>query len=148
MLWRDMMTLSNGNISALLAICAGNHRSPVNSPRKCQWRGALMFSLICALNKRLSKQCRGWWFETPSCPLWRHCNELHHKKMTFSKRFLRFCFSMTSWHMFTVTTKCLKQISPSNSQNWTGNFNCAYSLTSRSWKEVMNAYNLWMQFKL
>ena len=24
------------------------HRSPVNSPHKCQWRGALMFSLICA----------------------------------------------------------------------------------------------------
>ena len=34
--------------SALLAICAGNHRSPVNSPNKGQWRGALMFSLICA----------------------------------------------------------------------------------------------------
>ena len=26
------------------------------------------------LNKRLSKQSWGWWFETPSCPLWRHCN--------------------------------------------------------------------------
>ena len=26
----------------------GIHRSPVNSPRKGQWRGALMFSLICA----------------------------------------------------------------------------------------------------
>ena len=26
----------------------GIHRSPVNSPHKCQWRGALMFSLICA----------------------------------------------------------------------------------------------------
>ena len=25
------------------------HRSPVNSPHKGQWRGALMFSLICAL---------------------------------------------------------------------------------------------------
>ena len=25
----------------------GNHRSPVNSPNKCQWRGALMFSLFC-----------------------------------------------------------------------------------------------------
>ena len=30
--------------SALLAICAGIHRSPV---QKGQWRGALMFSLIC-----------------------------------------------------------------------------------------------------
>ena len=27
------------------------------------------------LNKRLSKQSWGWWFETPSRSLWRHCNE-------------------------------------------------------------------------
>ena len=47
----------------------GIHRSPVNSPHKGQWRGALMFSLICALNKRLSKQSWGWWFETPLCSL-------------------------------------------------------------------------------
>ena len=32
--------------SALLTICAGN--SPVNSPQKGQWRGAFMFTLICA----------------------------------------------------------------------------------------------------
>ena len=40
--WRHQME----TFSALLAICAGN--SPVNSPHKGQWRGALMFSLICA----------------------------------------------------------------------------------------------------
>ena len=34
--------------SALLAICAGIHRSPVNSPHKGKWCGALVFSLICA----------------------------------------------------------------------------------------------------
>ena len=33
--------------SALLALCAGNSSVPVNSPHKGQWRGALMFSLIC-----------------------------------------------------------------------------------------------------
>ena len=43
----------------------GNYRSPVT---------ALMFSLICALNKQLSKQSWDWWFETPSYLLWRHCN--------------------------------------------------------------------------
>ena len=48
----------------------GIHRSPVNSPHKGQWRGALMFPLICAL----SKQSWGWWFETLSGPLWCHCN--------------------------------------------------------------------------
>ena len=45
---------------------------PVNSPHKGHWRGALMFSLISAL---LSKQWWGWWFETSSCPLWRHRND-------------------------------------------------------------------------
>ena len=54
----------------------GIHRSPVNSPHKGQWRRALMFSLICALNKRMGKQSWGWWFETPSRSLWRHGNVL------------------------------------------------------------------------
>ena len=48
----------------------GNHRSPANSPHKGKWRGALMFSLICALGK----QSWGWWFETQSRSLWRRCN--------------------------------------------------------------------------
>ena len=42
--WRHQMEA----FSALLAICAGNSPVPVNSPRKGQWRGALMFSLIYA----------------------------------------------------------------------------------------------------
>ena len=42
--WRHQM----GTFSALLALCAGNSSVPVNSPHKGQWRGALMFSLICA----------------------------------------------------------------------------------------------------
>ena len=42
--WRHQME----TFSALLVLCAGIRRSPVNSPHKGQWRGALMFSLICA----------------------------------------------------------------------------------------------------
>ena len=52
----------------------GIHRSTVNSPHKGQWRGALMFSLIGALNKQLYKQSLGPWFETPMRSLRRHCN--------------------------------------------------------------------------
>ena len=52
------------------------HRSPVNSPRKGQWREALMFSIIC-LNKRLSKQCRRRWFGTPLRSSWRHGNSTY-----------------------------------------------------------------------
>ena len=42
-----MMTSSNGNIFRVTGLCAGNSPVPVNSPHKGQWRGALMFSLIC-----------------------------------------------------------------------------------------------------
>ena len=54
----------------------GIHRSPANSPHKGQWRGDLVFSSICAMDKRLSEQSRGWWFVTPLCPLWRQCNDV------------------------------------------------------------------------
>ena len=61
-----MMTSSNGNISTLLTFVRGIHWSPVNSPQKGQWRGALMFPLICAFrSKRFSKQSRRRWWETP-----------------------------------------------------------------------------------
>ena len=66
--WRHQIE----TFSALLAICAGIHRSPVNSPHKGQWHGALIFFFDLSPNKRLSKQSWGWWFETPSRPLWRH----------------------------------------------------------------------------
>ena len=52
----------------------GIHRWPVNSSHKGQWRRALMFSLICALNEQLSKQSWGWWLEMSLRLLWRHCN--------------------------------------------------------------------------
>ena len=58
----------------------GIHRSPVNSLHKGKWRRALML-FLSAPEKRLSKQSRGWWFETPSRPLWHHCNEYNKKDM-------------------------------------------------------------------
>ena len=40
----------------------------------------IIFFFLSFLIKRLSKQSWCWWFETPSYPLWRHCNEFatHH----------------------------------------------------------------------
>ena len=61
-------------ISALLAICAGN--SPVNGEFPTQRPVTRTFDVFfhLRLNKQLSKQSWGWWFETLSCPLWCHCN--------------------------------------------------------------------------
>ena len=61
--------------SALLALCAGN--SPVTGEFPTQRPVTQRFDVFFdpRLNKRLSKQSWGWWFETSSCPLWRHLNE-------------------------------------------------------------------------
>ena len=58
--------------SALLAICAGN--SPVPGEFPTQRPVTRSFDVFFEIrpNKRLSKQSWGWWFETPSRPLWRH----------------------------------------------------------------------------
>ena len=54
--WRHQME----RFSALLALYTGIHRSQVNSPQKGQWRGALMFSLICVwINGRVNDREAG-----------------------------------------------------------------------------------------
>ena len=69
------MTSSNGNIFRVTGHCAG--KSPVNGEFPAQRPVARNFDVFfhLLLNKRLSKQSRGWWFETPSRPLWPHCND-------------------------------------------------------------------------
>ena len=61
--------------SALLAVCAG--KSPVTggfpSQRPVTRSFDIFFDLL--MNKRLSKKPKRRWFETPSRPLWRHCND-------------------------------------------------------------------------
>ena len=69
-----MMTSSNGNIFRITGPCVGN--SPVTGEFPSQrpvTRNFDVFVDLC-LNKWLSKQSWGLWFETPSRSLWRHCN--------------------------------------------------------------------------
>ena len=68
--WRHQME----TFSALLAICAGN--SPVPGEFPAQRPVTRSFDVYFDLrpNKRLSKHLWGWWFETPSRPLWCHRN--------------------------------------------------------------------------
>ena len=63
--------------SALLALCAGN--SPITKEFPSQRPVTRSFDVLFdrRLNKRLSKQPWGWWFEMPSRSLWRHCNDTH-----------------------------------------------------------------------
>ena len=60
--------------SALLAICAGNPPVTGEFPAQRPVRRSLDVFFDLRLNKRLSKQSWGWWFEKLSRPLCRHCN--------------------------------------------------------------------------
>ena len=61
-------------MSALLVLCAGN--SPFTGEFIAQRPVTRSFDVFfdMRLNKRLSDQSGGWWFEMLSRPLWRHCN--------------------------------------------------------------------------
>ena len=61
--------------SALLAICAGNSLVPGDFPAQRPVTRSFDIFFDLRPNKHMSKQWRGWWFETPSSPLWRQCNE-------------------------------------------------------------------------
>ena len=70
--------------SALLAICAGN--SPVPGEFRAQRPVTRSFDVFfdLRLNKRLSKQSWGWWFETLSRPLWRHRTDVQKYQSTWA----------------------------------------------------------------
>ena len=53
----------------------GIHRSVVNSPSQRPVTRSFDVFFDLRPNKWLSKQSWGWWFETPSCPLLRRCND-------------------------------------------------------------------------
>ena len=70
----DVIKWKHLTFSALLAICVGNSLVTVEFPAQRPVSFDVFFDL--RLNKWLSKQSWGWWFEIPLCPLWHHCNEL------------------------------------------------------------------------
>ena len=70
--WRHQME----TFSALLAICVGNSPVPGQFPAQRPVTRSFDVFFDLRLNKRLSKQSLGWWFETPSCPLWHHFNQI------------------------------------------------------------------------
>ena len=71
-----MMTSSNGSIFRVTGPLCREFTGPGEFPpqRPVTLSFDVFFDLH--LNKRLSKQTWGWWFETPSWSLWRQCNEV------------------------------------------------------------------------
>ena len=92
-----MMTSSNRNIYRVTGLFVGEFTG-------CRWilrtrsvtRSFDVFFDL-RLNKPLSKQSRGRWSETPSRPLWRHCNV----ESTFGEQDLH-----NSWYVSWHNWKC------------------------------------------
>ena len=82
--WRHQME----TFSASLAFVRGIHQSPVNSPHKGQWRGALMFSPICAW-------MNGWVYNPEAGDLTRHC--AHYDVIVMKYRDTLWVLAPTFW---------------------------------------------------
>ena len=68
--WRHQIE----TFSALMAPCEGSSPVTVEFPLQRPVARSYDVFVDLRLNKRLSWQSRRRWFETPSRPLWRHCN--------------------------------------------------------------------------
>ena len=69
-----MMTSSNGNIFRVTGPLCGEFTGPSEFPTQSPVTRSFDVCFDLRLNKRLSKQSWGWWFETLSWSLWRQCN--------------------------------------------------------------------------
>ena len=70
-----MMTISNGNIFCVTGHLCGEFTSPGEFPAQTPMTRSYDVFFDLSLNKRLSKQSQGWWFEMQLRQLWRHCND-------------------------------------------------------------------------
>ena len=70
----NMMTSSNENIFRVTGPLCGEFTGPGEFPTQRPVTQSFGVFFDLRLNKRLSKQPWGWWFETPSWSLWRHRN--------------------------------------------------------------------------
>ena len=99
-----MMMSSNGNIFHVTGHLCGEFTGPGEFPAQRPVTRSFDVFFDLRLNKWLSKQWRGWWFETLSRPLWRHHNVEHgewfkiHHHWLWNKMCLN--FKATCWNIF------------------------------------------------
>ena len=99
-----MMTSSNGNIFRVTGPLCGEFTGPGDFPtQRPVTRSFDVFFDLC-LNKRLRNQPWGWWFETPSWPLWRQCNAGYFREPHWFSMWLLEIFRVTLTDMLTYTT--------------------------------------------
>ena len=92
--WRHQIE----TFSALLAICVGNSPVPGGFPTQRPVTRSFDVFFDLRLDKRLSKQSWGWWFETLSRLLWRHRNVLSFTQYKTSRACITTYMQSKQWH--------------------------------------------------
>ena len=101
-----MMTSSNEDIFRVTGPVCGKFTGHQWIPRTKASDAELWCFLWSAPEKLLNKQPWIWWFETPSCPLWHHCNvqdsswhdQLEHCKDSNDTEYGRSLLQNQSWN--------------------------------------------------
>ena len=71
----EVLRPSNGNIFRVTGPLCGEFTRHWWIPHTKASDAELWCFFYLHPNKLLSKQSWDWWFQTPSCSLWRHCND-------------------------------------------------------------------------
>ena len=122
--WRHQME----TFSSLQALCAGNSPFPGEFPTQRPVTRSFDVFFDLRLNKRLSKQSWGWWFEMQSGSSWCHCNVVstlwqlrdvedvtwwhhagsHYLSQCLPSSILLYGITRPQWVNDTISTVCLK----------------------------------------
>ena len=82
--------------SVLLAICVGNSLVTNEFPTQRPEIRSFDVFFDLSLDRRLTKQSWGWWFEMPSRSLWHHCNEPSIWGSYLSGRYTEQCWQLNT----------------------------------------------------
>ena len=105
-----MMTSSNGTIFRLTGPLCGEFTSPGEFPTQRPATRSFDVFFDLRLNKQLSEQPWGWWFETPPWSLWRQCNaSAKCQQWNYILQWVHSVLSKEHDHSFHNTNFCLKR---------------------------------------
>ena len=133
--WRHQME----TFSMLLALCAGNSLVTGEFPAQRPVTQSFDVFFDLCLNKQLSKCLWGWWFGTPSCSLWHHCNEKSHSYLHSIS-----CL-MQSWHKnfpFLASIPILSDLWPTVLHNSPLRWKATLNIQGHHFQSTTNAVRL------
>ena len=129
------MTSSNGNIFRVNGHLCGEFTGHRWIPRTKASDAELWLFFHLLLNKRLSEQWRGWWFETPSRPLWRHCNGVGRIPLlvwrVLNRKYKDYVYRKMLVQEYLKKWRIFKRVKPKNDMMYHDIYNCICQNTKK-----------------